>query len=461
MFKKLIGTKQFYKQIFVLAIPIMIQNGITNFVNMLDNIMVGSVGNAQMTGVAICNQLIFVFNLCIFGAISGASIFGAQFYGKGDYKGVRDTLRFKILFCSVLTAIGIAIFCFFGDSLINTYLRGEGSPEEALLSFNCAKRYLLIMCIGLVPYALTQSYSSTLRESGRATMPMIAGLLAVGVNLVFNYILIFGKLGAPALGSDGAAIATVLSRFVEFFIIFLYTHLNSKNIKYIKGLYKTLLVPKSLVKQIAIKGSPLLINETFWAMGIATVNQCYSVKGLDVVAANNICQTFFNVFGVAFLSVGAALGIILGQMLGAGEIDKARDSSFKLIAFSVFVSAVVSTGYFFIAEYIPQFYNTTDTVRQMAKYLMQISAIAMPLDAFAHASYFTLRSGGKTFVTILFDSCFVWVVNVSVATVLCNYTSLSILAIYAIIQSLNLIKCVAGYILVKKGIWLNSIIDKN
>ena len=280
MFKeKFIGNKAFYKKVLSLAIPIMIQNGITNFVNMLDNIMVGSVGTTQMTGVAIANQLIFVFNLCIFGAISGAGIFTAQFYGKCDHSGVRYTFRFKVIISVLITALGIVVFYFWGVPLSKLYLTGEGTAEEIKASLEFSRQYLLIMFLGLLPYSLSQCYSGTLRESGQATVPMIAGVSAVFVNLALNYILIFGKFGLPALGVNGAAIATVSSRFVELLIVSLWTHLNPSKNKFIVGAYKSLHIPRTLVKSISIKGFPLLFNETMWAAGVAIVNWCYSTKG--------------------------------------------------------------------------------------------------------------------------------------------------------------------------------------
>jgi len=459
MFKKLIGTKTFYKQILALTIPIMIQNGITNFVNMLDNIMIGKVGTLQMTGVAVTNQLIFVYNLCIFGAISGAGIFGAQFFGKGDNEGVKHTFRFKILFCTLLTILGIAFFVFAGDTLISLYLKGEGSLSEIADSLKYAKEYLFIMLIGFLPYTIAQCYSSTLRESGQAVLPMVAGVIAVCVNLLLNYILIFGKFGIPALGVKGAAIATVISRFTELLVVSLWTTLHKKKNPFIIGAFKSIYIPFSLVKRIAIKGMPLMLNETLWASGMATLNQCYSVRGLKVVAANNICQTFFNVFSVAFMAVGVAISILLGQILGTGDGKKAKDYSIKLIAFSVFVSVVIGIIYIFSAEFIPSVYNTDNSIRLLATRLMQISALAMPLDAFAHASYFTLRSGGKTSITLIFDSGFMWVIAVPVAFVLSNFTSLPILPLFAVCQSLNLIKCIIGYVFVKKGSWIKNIVN--
>lgn len=461
MLKSLIGTKDFYKKVLVLTIPIMIQNGITNLVNMLDNIMVGRIGTAEMTGVAVSNQLIFVFNLCIFGAISGAGIFGAQFHGNNEPEGVRHTFRFKLIFCTLLSALGIFILFFFGEPLIMLYLKGEGSSADISASLGYAKSYMHIMLIGLIPYTVAQCYASTLRETGKTVLPMVAGVIAVLINLGFNYILIFGKFGAPKLGINGAAIATVISRFAELLVVAVWTRINAKKNPFIKGAFRSLYVPRRLTVQIILKGMPLMLNETLWASGIATLNQCYSTRGYNVVSANNISQTFFNVFSVAFMAVGIAIGILLGQMLGAGDAKGAKDASKKLIAFSFFVSVIISAIYAVCAKFIPNAYNTTDEVRLLATRLMQITAIAMPIDAFAHSTYFTLRSGGKAFATFLFDSGFMWFISVPTAIILSNFTSISILRLYAICQFINIIKCIIGFILVKKGIWIRNIIKQS
>ena len=457
-FKKYIGTRDFYKTVLALMIPIMIQNGITNLVNMIDNVMIGAVGTTELNGVAVSNQLFFVFNLCVFGAVSGAGIFGAQFFGKKDDEGVRHTFRFKILFSLFLTVVGILVFIFFGDSLINLYLKGEGSAEDAALSLTHAREYINVMLWGLLPYSLVQCYSSTLREGGQPLVPMYSGLIAVGVNLIGNYILIFGHFGAPPLGVMGAAIATVISRWVEFIIVAVWTRMNSFKFPFIVGAFRSLKIPFSLVVGIFKKGFPLMLNESLWAVGIAIINQTYSLKSLDVVSANQISQTFFNVFSTAFMAVGVAIGIILGQMLGSGDTKGAKDACTKLIAFSVFVSILVGSLYFVSAFFIPSFYNTTNEIRTLATALMQITAIAMPLEAFVHASYFTLRSGGQAFITFLFDSCFVWIVNIPVVMILCHYTSLPIIPLYAISQGLNLIKCLIGGYFVKKGVWIKKIV---
>ena len=459
MLKNLIGDKAFYKRLLVLMLPIMVQNGITNFVNMLDNIMIGAVGTAEMTGVAVTNQLLFVFNLCIFGAVSGAGIFGAQFFGNKDYEGVRYTLRFKLIFGLVLCILGILLFVFFGEGLISMYMQGDEGVTDPIATLNYAKNYLFIMLIGLIPYTIVQCYSSTLREGGHPNLPMYAGVAAVVVNLLFNYILIFGKFGAPKLGVAGAAIATVISRFTELLIVIIATHCNRKKYEFIKGLYKSLYVPKVLIGRLFLKGLPLMLNETMWASGVAVVNQCYSVRGLDAVAAGNIQQTFWNVFSIAYMAVGAAIGIILGQMLGANELGDAKSAAFKMIAFSFMIALVIGIVYIFAAEFIPLAYNTDDEIRHLATRLMQITAIAMPFEALTHASYFTLRSGGKMFVTFIFDCGFMWGVNVLTAFVLSRFTTIPFIWLFAAVQGISILKSVFGIFLVKNGFWIKNIIE--
>lgn len=456
---KFFGDKKFYKRIMALILPMMIQNGITNFVNMLDNIMVGRVGTAEMTGVAVANQLLFVFNLCIFGAVSGAGIFGAQFYGRNDQNGVRYTFRFKMIFSSFLAVGAMLLFHFYGENLIMLYLKGEGTPDEIAATLSFAKKYMAVMIWGLLPFSWAQSYSSTLRECGKTVLPMIGGVSAVVVNLIGNMILIFGMLGAPRLSVVGAAIATVASRYVEVAIIAVWTRIKSKDNPFIVGAYRSPKVPPELIKKIAIKGLPLMANEVLWATGIATVNQCYSRCGIQVVSANNIVQTFWNVFAVAFMSIGVAIGIVVGQQLGAGDIKEAKLSASRLITFSVIVGLVVGIVFAITAILIPDFYNTEESVKSTATAMMQIAGLAMPLDACAHAAYFTLRSGGKTFITFVFDSGYVWLINIPVALALVSFSGLTIIPVYLICQLLLIFKAALGIIFVANGGWAKQIVS--
>ncbi len=456
--KSFFGDRAFYRRVLAVAIPIMIQNGITNFVSLLDNIMVGQVGTVQMNGVAISNQLIFVFNLCIFGAVSGAGIFTAQFHGSGDNDGIRHTFRFKLISSLALTAIVTAIFVFFGRELISLFLQGEGDPASAVASLEFGYEYLLIMLIGMLPFAITNTYSSTLRETGQTMVPMIGGVAAVGVNLAFNYILIFGKFGAPALGVAGAAIATVISRYVELIIVAGWTHKNSAKNLYIKGVYRSLHIPAALVRRLIIKGSPLLINEFMWSFGVTFMNQCYSTCGQAVVSAQNIATTLNNLASVVFLALGMSVGIIIGQLLGAGESGEVvRDTDKKLIATSVMSCFIFGGLMAAFSGVFPLIYNTEPEVRTLATQLILICAVLMPVHAFVHASYFTIRSGGQTLITFLFDSGYMWAVCVPTAFVLSRFTDMPIIPLYAICQGVEILKCIIAFFVLKKGAWIRNL----
>lgn len=457
--KKFIGDKRFYKMVLMVAVPIMIQNGLTNFVNLLDNIMVGQLGTEEMSGVAIVNQLVVVYNLCIFGAASGAGLFTAQFYGKGDKEGIRHTFRFKILSVAVITLLAVLLFVFFGKDLILMYLAGETDGGDLQLTLESGWRYLQFILIGFVPFMLEQAYSSTLRECGETVLPMKAGAVSVVINLALNYLLIFGKFGFPELGVAGAAIATSASRFVGAGMLIVWTHTHPEKYPFVKDLYKTFRIPGYLVRDIIKTGTPLLLNEGLWSAASAMLAQCYSIRGLNAVAAYNITTTLFNLFYVVIIAIGVSISIILGQLLGAGKLEEARVTSNKLIAFSLMCSVGIGIALAASAPFFPLIYNTTDAARELATGFMCLQAMFLPQCAFVNASYFTLRSGGKTIITFFFDSVYAWCVSVPAAFLCSRFTDWHILVIYILVNILDWIKCGIGLILLKKGVWIRNIVD--
>ncbi len=456
--KKLIGNRDFYKRVLAVAVPIIIQNAISNFVNMLDNIMVGQVGTEPMSGVAIVNQLIFVFNLALFGAVSGPGIFTAQYVGQKNDEGVRHTVRFKLILCGIIAAAGILLFYFFDTPFIERFLTEgkEGLDLNATLGY--ARDYLRVMLIGLAPFAVTSAYAGTLRESGETKVPMYASLIAVGVNLCLNYVLIFGHFGAPCLGVVGAAIATVISRFIELMVVVAWTHRHHERAPFAVGLYKNFYIPKDLMWKIFKTGLPLFFNEFMWSLGMTALTRCYSTRGLEVIAAFNISNTINNLFNVVLISMGNVVAIIIGQELGSGNMEGVIDTDRKLIFLSV-VSASVMAGLLLVmAPIFPKFYNTTDDIRELSATLMRVAALFMPVGSYLNATYFTLRSGGKTFITFLFDSVFLWAVSWSVAALLTYFTDISIIPLYFIVLSLDFIKVILGAVLLKKRVWINDLV---
>ncbi len=461
--KTFFGDRAFYKRVLIILLPIVIQNTFTNAVSLIDNVMVGSIGQLEMSAVAIVNQLLFVYNLCIFGGLSGVGIFTAQFAGAQDNDGVRRTIRAKNYLALGMTLIGMVIFLCFPETLIKLYIAEDTSPADAAAMTGFALEYLYIMLIGILPYAISQVYGSTLREEGETTLPMVGGVAAIIINVVLNYILIFGNEGLKFLsfapmGVAGAAIATVISRYAESLIIVAVTHIRKKKYAFYIGVYRTFKIPAELCRDIIKRGSPLLLNECLWSLGMAILLQCYSVRGLDAVAAANISSTVLNLFNVVCFSMGSAIAIILGQHLGADEQDEAKAAVPKLFTISVGSALVMGCVLILCANALPLLYDVNDATRDLAASMLTIVACTMPIYSFAHAVYFTLRSGGKTLLTFIFDCGFTWGVTIPFAAITAHFTGMHILVIYLCVQLLDLTKCIVGFILIKKGIWVNRII---
>ena len=457
--RRFIGDRKFYKSVLTLLIPIIIQQFITSFVSLLDNIMVGNLGTEAISAASIANQVMMVFCLAVFGGMSGASIFGAQFYGKGDMDGMRHTFRFKMYFGVLISAAAILVYLLFGEQFIDSFLKGESNGGDMALTLRSGCNYLNIMLWGLPPFALVQVYAGTLRESGETRAPMFAGICAILTNLFGNWVLIFGHLGAPAMGVEGAAIATVISRYVELAIVAVHAHRHTDKYVFLAGAYRSLYVPGKLVRKIIPTGAPLLINEILWSLGMTFINQFYSSRGLNAVAALNITGTAWNLFCVIMFAMGSAVSIMVGQRLGAGEMEEARDVDRKLIFLTEVIHVIIGAGMILASPLVPQLYNVSPEVRDLTRRLLVIAGCALPIHSFAHVTYFTIRSGGRTVITFFFDAVYTWAVTVPLAFLLTRYTDLHIVHVYLCVQFIDIVKVVIGLLMLKSDFWARNVVN--
>ena len=457
--ERFIGDRAFYKMLIALVLPLIVQQGVTSFVSLLDNVMVGRLGEEAISAVAIVNQIIMVFNLAIFGGLSGASIFSAQFFGKKDMDGVKQTFRFKLVFGLLISIAAIVIFMAFGENFISLFLHGDNSDGMLDRTMELAKEYLGVMLIGLIPFMLVQTYTGTLRESGETVVPMIGSTGAIIINLILNYCLIFGNLGFPELGVKGAAIATIIARFFEMFFIAGTAHIRSAKYPFMKGVFHGFHISGELIKKIARLGSPLLFNELFWSLGMTMISQCYSTRGLDAVAAVNITNTIWNLFSITMIATGNGVSILVGQKLGAGDKEGARITDNRMMFVAIVSHIVMGALLCATSGVIPMLYNVEPEVRSLSTRLLICAGIALPIHAVIHVTYFTLRTGGKTVITFFFDCVYTWVVSVTLAYCLAHFTDMPVLGMYACIQFIDIIKIIIGTILLRSDFWLNNIVN--
>ena len=450
--------RKVYKHALVLAVPMMIQNGITNAVGLVDNVMVGSLGTESMTAVSIAGQLFFVFFLAIFGGLSGPGIYSTQYFGQGNMEGVKSVFRLKWWIALFCLGVGTAVFLLWGNDLLSLYLQGQAEGIDAAATLRYGREYMLIMLLGLPPMVVTQIYANTLRETGESVKPMVAAVCSVVADICFNYLLIYGKFGLPRLEVRGAAVATVIARVVEMSVIVLWAHCGKEKYAFLQQVYRSMKVPVSMTVTILKKSLPIFFNEFLWAGGMAVMTQCYSIRGLTVVAGLTISNALCNMLNVVFIAMGNAVGILSGQMLGASEYEKAKKDSVRLMWFTGGMSLLLTIILIAVSGVFPLLYDTTAKVRHYGSVFIVITAIFFPLQGFLNALYFTLRSGGKTVITFLFDSMYTWIISVPAAYLLCRYSILPIVAIFTLVQSLDFIKVIVGYVLIKKGVWMNNLV---
>ena len=458
MLKSLLGDRHFYGRVLRIAVPIFLQNVITNFVSLMDNLMVGQLGTLPMSGVAVVNQLLFVFNLVAIGGCAGAGIFTAQYHGKGNQEGIRYTMRFKLIIAVVCSGLFIAAFRLWDNPLIKLFLTGEGSASDAAAILGFGQDYLLIMLLGLLPFALNSAYASTLRECGETLVPMIASFAAMFCNLILNYVLIFGNWGAAPMGVAGAAIATVVSRYLELAIVVFWAHSHKEKFPFIRGLYRSLRIPKQMMGQMITKVTPLILNEALWSTAITFQSQCYSTCGLAVVSALTIVSTINNMATVAATAMGNTVGILMGQMLGACRPEEeVRSENRKLTVFAFAAGSVFALLLAGTAKFFPSLYNTTREIRDLATGMILLIALTKGFQSYHMSIFFTIRAGGLIFWTTLYDCGFLWIVTIPVTFVLCHYVPLPFLVIYGISLLPEVVKCVFGACLLKKTRWVRNL----
>ncbi len=451
---KLIGTKDFYKSVFRIAVPIMIQNVVTNSVSLVNNITVSNLGTESLAGVAIANTLISIYYLCIFGTISATGIFGAQYAGRKDYLGERFIFRLMIILAVIFSSVWMVFFIAAGKPLIAMFLHDNSDGTNLALTLSEAYRYIFVMSISFLPYSINSAYSEMLRENNRARIPMRASIIALITSLLLNLVLV------PIWGVIGAAVASVVSRFIECAMNVTWTHKYPEEVPFIYHAFDTMKVPVPLAKTVLIKGIPLIISETLWSVGETVITQSYSYHGVTAVAAINMAVTISSLVNTAFFSMGVAIGIILGNILGTGDMEKAKDTDNKLLTLSLFIGIAVGTVLLGLGVIVPQIYTSQpEEVKYLAKLFIWCEAAGAPFRAYGNATYYTIRSGGNTVMTFLYDCGSIWFLSAATAYFLTHFTSLGVVTIYLSVKLVEGIKCLIGTYLVVKGKWLTNIVD--
>jgi len=446
--KRFIGNKAFYLQLLSVALPIVIQQLITSSVQLVDNVMVGQLGKYAIGSVSVVNQLYFVVILVTFGAMGGAGVFTAQFFGSKDFEKLKETFRFKLLIGLSVAFISFIIFTFLGRSLISMFT----STEETI---NLGLQYLNIVKWSMFPWAISIAISNTFRETGITKPLLVISLVAISTNTILNYFLIFGSFGAPTLGVAGAGIATLISRVVELALMFM---LLAKRGYLFKTKLKNLFhIEKTLFISIIVMAIPLTLNEMLWSTGQTIFLQAYSTRGDDALAAMNIANAISQLVFVAFGGIGTGVAVLVGNTLGNNDLSMAKANSEKLIFFAVMFAVFTGICLFILSFFVLNVYNVSEEIEKIAVYVIRVNAIFIPVYSFNVTMYFTLRAGGDTRSTLMMDAGYMWVVSVPIAILLSRLTNLPATLLFLIIQLLDIPKMAFAVSRYRKEHWIKNL----
>ena len=439
--------KKIFPLVMSMALPMMLSMAFNSLYNIVDSYFVAKLSEDAMTALSLVYpaQNLLTAVAVGFGVGVNAMI---SFYLGAQNQEKADKTATQGMVLGVLHGVLLMVLFLCG---MNLFL-GMFTKSDAVRALGMEYSNVVFLFSTIVTGGITLEKIFQAVGRMRATMvSMIAGFVT---NIVLDPLLIFGIGPFPKMGVQGAALATVIARYIEALIVIIWAHMHRAKNRYLEGAYTGFGIPFAELKAILVKGFPLMMNEVMWAAGMTTVTQCYSVRGLDVVAGLNIASTITNLFNIVYLQLGSCISIVVGQYLGAGKLEEAKDADNKMIIFSVFCCVIMAAIMFLVGGFFPDIYNTTAEIKDLATKFIAVSALIMPFCSFSHASYFTLRSGGKTMVTFLFDSVFTWVVVVPVAFLLAHGTGLGIVSVYFLVQATELIKVVIGYCMVRSNVWV-------
>jgi putative MATE family efflux protein len=450
--RHLLKDTKFYKKVLIIALPIILQQLLTSSVQLVDNLMVGTLGELAIGAVSVVNQLYFVVIIVTFGAMGGAGIYTAQYFGSKQYDSLKQTFRFKLMIALVLSTFAILIFSLFGETFIRLFTDNPTTIRWGLEYLNIAKWVM-------IPMTISSAISTTFREIG-ITKPLLSiSIVAILSNVVLNYLLIFGNLGFPRLGIEGAAIATLTSRTIEFLLLYLLLVLRGKVFN--TSLFKVFKIDGLLLKMIVITAIPLVINEFLFSFGQTVFMQSYATRGDNALAAINITNAISQLVFITFGGIGTAVAVFIGNTLGENKLNEARENSKKIIVFALIFAVVLGVILFILSFFILNLYDISKETENIARFNIRVNAVMIPVISLYISLYFTLRSGGDTRSTMIMDSGYIWVVQVPVVLLLSRLTDLRVIYLFLIIQLLEVPKVILAYSRYKKEYWLKNLAFEN
>lgn len=451
---RLLGTALFYKKTLAIAIPVMAQLLIQNFVSLIDNFMVAGLGDIKMSGVNIAGQISFVFMVFVNTMMIAGGIFIAQFNGAKNKEGMKQAFRFKLVMSIFSALLYVFLSNVFTFPILSVMVKGN---LESAAIVEKGVLYMRSVSWSWVPMAISVAIGSSLREIGRVKPPLVMSIIATLINTFFNWVLIYGKLGFPRLEVQGAAIATIIARFVEMVLFIVYIKKTQPPFySKLKDLFK---IKFKLYIDILKKSSFILISEMAWVISETVTTALYNGRGgAEVVSGMAAGFAIANLFFISFSGIHTATSVIIGSTLGANRLDEARAQKNWIIngsgIFGVF-AAIVGMGTIFIIPYI--FVNLSMDARLVTKQMVFVLALFMPAWCYINAQFAVSRTGGDTLMGVVVDLFTSFAIAIPAMFYMALCTSLGPVLMFTIVKSVDALKIIIAAYWLKKERWVKNL----
>jgi putative MATE family efflux protein len=441
----------FYKNLLKIAFPIMIQYFITSSLNLMDNFMIGRLGEEAVAALGIANQYFFLLNIIIMGIYSGCNVLIAQFWGKKDLMSIR-----KVLGISLVLGVAVSVgFTFFGRFFSEEVITIFNKNNEVI---NLGKNYLELVCISYVFMAISLAFGIGSRGIQKAFLPMICSACALVLNVFFNYVFIFGHFNMPAMGVRGAALATLIARVCEMILILFLIYRKDHVLK--ASASEMLAFNVEFFKDIMKVTVPVIINELCWGLGMVIYSVIYGNMGTKAIAAVQICMTVQNMFFIVLFAVSNAACVMVGNEIGKDDFETAKDYAKKLIKICLVLSLVMGLALATSSKFILNFYKISHEVYTSALYMLLITAFILPV-RFMNVLLIVgvLRGGGDTSYVLKIELATMWLVGVPICMIGAFILKIPVYEVFFFVTIEEVVKCILSIKRYRSKKWMKNLVQ--
>lgn len=452
MIKKIYTDKTFFKTMLSIALPITLQNFISSSLNMVDTVMVGELGEIQIAAVGLANQLFFLFSLILFGINSGTSIFISQFWGKRDIPNIRRVVGIALLSGALISLVFMLVALIAPETVLQAF-----TEDRNVIAYGTG--YLRIVSMSYIITAISFTYNFACRSIGHAKLPMAVSAISLGTNTLLNYLLIFGKLGFPHMGVEGAALATLIARIVE--VVLLIGVIYHKKYALASRFDEMFKLSRDFVLKFFKTTTPVILNEGFWSLGMTMYSAAYARIDTGAVAAVQIANTVQNLFMVVFFGMGNACAVMIGNKIGANKNETAIEYAKKFSLLGPSLGVFMGLLLILSSRLILKFFNVSSSVENDAVKILFVIALVMAVKVFNILLVVgILRSGGDTRYSMFLEIGSVWLIGVPLAFLGALYFKLPIYMVVSLVSLEEVVKAAVGIPRFISKKWVRNVVEQ-